>query len=521
MKNMKKIKFLICIIIAGVLTSCNDYFDINKNTNQATAASAALILPQALTTTASVLNQFNSYGMQIGGYAANAGGYGGFNETVSYAYTPNNYSNLWSITYDNLNDYQFMINSTVGNDANIYYSAVAKIMKAHDYQLLVDAYNDIPYSDALLGANNLTPSYDNAATIYASLAGLLDEAIAEINKGESATIAPDAITANDVVFAGNMTSWKKLANTLKLKLMIRAKGKATFANTSFDAAGFLTADALINPVYRRDINKQNPAWESWAFTGGGTTGAKSWIPTTYVMDFYDGYKLSDPGRGKALYYQFPGTGTNRLGVEGEGIPKSPDGSFWYPGSARTQATAGAATGALKGPDAGYPLFTAAESYFLQAEAVVVGGFGVAGTAKALFESGIKASFTYLYTLPDKTVSGNPTADAATYITNNADARVQFDLATTTPEKVEAIITQKYIALNMVHSHEGWNEYRRTGYPTQSGNTAHSTFASFASQSSRADKLPSRIQYPTSEGQYNGGNLPTGISTFTSLIFWAK
>ena len=77
MKNMKKIKFLIILIVAGVFTSCNDYLDINENTNQATNVTPDLILPQALAATAVALNQFNTYGMETGGYGANAGGYGG------------------------------------------------------------------------------------------------------------------------------------------------------------------------------------------------------------------------------------------------------------------------------------------------------------------------------------------------------------------------------------------------------------------------------------------------------------
>lgn len=97
--------------------------------------------------------------------------------------------------------------------------------------------------------------------------------------------------------------------------------------------------------------------------------------------------------------------------------------------------------------------------------------------------------------------------------------------TTTAQKVEAIITQKYIAMNYVNSEEGWNEYRRTGYPTIVwGTNAASditTFASVVSESTAPDRLPTRIVYPSAEGQYNGTNMPKGISPFTSKIFWAK
>ena len=101
--------------------------------------------------------------------------------------------------------------------------------------------------------------------------------------------------------------------------------------------------------------------------------------------------------------------------------------------------------------------------------------------------------------------------------------VNFSLAASMEQKIEAIITQKYIALNMVNSDEAWNEYRRTHYPTISnaaGATGTQTFASSVSESTRPDRLPTRILYPTSEGSYNSTNVPKGITPFTSTIFWA-
>jgi len=79
-------------------------------------------------------------------------------------------------------------------------------------------------------------------------------------------------------------------------------------------------------------------------------------------------------------------------------------------------------------------------------------------------------------------------------------------------------------LNFVNSDQSWNDYRRTGYPavvTTAGASAAQTFASKFSESTRPDRLPTRILYPPSEGSYNSANVPKGISPFTSLIFWAQ
>ncbi|HEY9046809.1 MAG TPA: SusD/RagB family nutrient-binding outer membrane lipoprotein [Ohtaekwangia sp.] len=525
---MKRISIIIFLALAVFTIACNDYLDINENPNAPTQVDAKLVLPQALAATAISLNRHNTYGAQIGGYMANAGGYGGFNELVTYSYTSANYNDpstgLWFTTYDNLQDYQYIINQTTGKSEYGYFNAVARIMKVFNFQLLVDTYNDVPYTDALLGANNLTPAYDDGKAVYADLASQLDSAINKINATaalEAAkTVTLVSIANADIVFAGDMTLWKQLANSIKLRLFVRGNGKVTFANTTFSADGFLAEDALINPGYSRDNNKQNPKWNTWGYTYTKTAATKSWIPTTFVIGFYNNTKLNDPGRGGAIFYDFPSTGSNQLGYENVDVPKCPTGSFWYPKNTERDETAGDTTGVLKGPEAGFPLFTAAESYFLQSEAAVRSI--TSGDAKALFESGITASFEYLYTAPDGTPVGDAEDDAADYLTlNNGNYLANFDLATTTERKIEAIITQKYIALNMVNSQEGWNEYRRTGYPESTGSDAYYSFASKSSQSTRTDKLPTRILYPASESAYNPANVPQGVSPFNSLIFWAK
>ena len=513
------------ILFAGIIvlgTSCKKYLSINTDPNRAISATPQLILPQALTATANNLNGFNSYGAQLVGFMANAGGYGGFGTAISYNFSASDFSGRWSTTYDNLEDYQTIINESAGVPAYSYFDAVARIMRAHGFQLLVDAYNNVPYKDALLGGSNLTPTYSDAKDIYKDLASQLDTAIAHINVGMN-TPGVTPLGNSDVMFKGNLTKWKQFANTLKLRLLIHGNGKVTFANTTFDAAGFLTTDALVNPGFTRDNGKQNPKWNSWGFGYTGSDANKAWMPSNYVLTFYNGKKLLDSGRGKATYYLYPNTPTNRLGVEGGSITPSPSGSFWYPGTNRNGTSAGNTTGPLKGPEAGMPVITAAESYFLQAEGVVRGI--ITGDAGSLFNNGITASFTYLYTLPDGTVSSSAAADAvATYLANNATSYLaKYSLASTTAQQIEAIITQKYIALNMVNSDEPWNDYRRTHYPTiisTPGADGTQTFASSVSESTRPDKLPTRILYPSSEGQFNGANAPKGISPFSSLVFWA-
>src|SRR3954447_22679968 len=114
-------------IVAGIFigtlmfgVSCKKYLDINENPNNATSATPELILPQALTYSANTVNGFNSYGAQTGLYMANAGGYGGFGESITYNYTTTG-TGTWASSYDNLEDYQAILNKTEGQDLYSYF----------------------------------------------------------------------------------------------------------------------------------------------------------------------------------------------------------------------------------------------------------------------------------------------------------------------------------------------------------------------------------------------------------------
>jgi len=528
---MKKIfRIFLFSTLALSAVSCEQFLDINDNPNQATASSPQQVLPNALTVTAANLVSYNDYGAWHVGYVVNAGGFGGWGTQWTYNYTTSTYSGLWSSTYDNLEDYDYIEEQSEDNEVLAYYNAIAKIMKAYNFQMLVDTYGDIPYSEALSGTENLTPKYDDAETIYQDLVAQIDAAISMIDNSEA-----NAIATGDVMFNGDMERWKEFANTVKLRILIRASRKPIAGNSqtpewvtagfaSFGAETvFLTDDAIVNPGYAATTGKQNPFWDYYHLTSANatTSAGRSRIPSEYVFSFYNGGKIDDPYRGDVTYRSFPSTPTNQLGISpGDGEDLAPTGTIaWYVGSG-TGASASNTVGLFKGRTAGTPIFLAAESYLLQAEANVRGF--LAGDAKTTFENGITNSFRYLYKGADNAVDSDldPEEDAAAYIADNTNNYlVSFDAATTFDQKIEAIITQKYIALNMMFGAEAWNEYRRTGYPSISGNAGNTTFASTQSTSTRADRLPTRILYPATEYSFNPNNIPADINQFTSRIFW--
>jgi hypothetical protein len=528
---MKKIfKYIMLGVVLVASSSCKKYLDINTNPNSFTSATPAIVLPQAIVGAASISNNFNISLADFSGARANAGGFGGFGSTVTYNFGTNDYAGLWTASYDNANDFEYIINSTSSDPTLAYSTGIARIMKAFAFERLVNQFNNVPYTDALKGTASLQPKYDDAVFVYKACIAELTKAVTDITTAQAAT-APAAnvlLPSTDPMFGGNMNLWKQFAQTVKLRMLIKMAGvpaHAAYATAEFAklnaSIGYLTVDALVQPGYEK-TNRPTPVYSSLGFSTTGTNVTTSRIPTKWIFSFYNGTKLSDGGRGSVIYRSFPSTPTNQMGDESTGVPAALSaGSAWNTGTNATNNL-----GVAKGPTQAQPVMLAAEVNFLLAEAYAR-NYLTGGSDEAQFNSGITNSFTYLY----KTVAGtvdaskNVAADVATYVVNNTgtpfSGLVIYPTTGTLDQKLEAIITQKYIALNMVNNDENFNEFRRTGFPKIVNGSLDPllTFASRQSISSHIDKLPTRVLYPQEEYNLNPTNAPAGINKFSSLIFW--
>lgn len=524
---MKKIFLIKSLFIVGLaLQSCNDYLDVNTNPNSATAVDAQLLLPGAIVRSASLTVAYSNYGGQLAGYQSNAGGFSGFGNLLNYNFTPGTNSNF-EASYDNLQDLKIVIDAAKANSSELgFFGAAAEIISVLEYHRIVDQHNNVPYTESLQGASNITPVYDNGATIYQDLIARLDAAIAVIKAGQF-TLGLNS--SSDPLFAGDKDKWVRFANTLKLRLLLRVSGVqalSTFAQQKFATleTNFITDDALVNPGYAQD--RPNPNWASRGYTTAGAVANASRTPAYFSYGFYDGNKLADPDRGSVIYNDFGNTTrptpVNQLGNETGNPAIRANYSPWYTGTFNSVSSITNALGVLKGSTQGQPIILLSEAKLLLAEAQLKGY--LTGNYVTSFEDGVKASYTYLY----KTVGG--TVDAGKNVTtsftnyknlNNTSYLVNIDLATSVAQRLEAIITQKYIAFNMINGDEAWNDYRRTGYPvTVPRGTRYQDMASTASNSSAADRLPTILKYPQSEYDYNASNVKD-LNVFTDKVFWAK
>lgn len=484
------------LMVFLLLASCSDsYLDVNTDPNNPVTVSPDLILPVALNF--SNIIEERSRGMNHLGnmFMANwsqSNGYSWYVEEFKYQVTSSFYARIFNYTYSSvLKQYNDLV--TLDGEQYGYYQAIGKIMQSLHYQLLVDTYGDVPYSEALLRGGNPTPVYDDAQMIYEGIMVDLTDAINLINATAANTeITPLIPGGDDAVFGGDMDMWKKFANTVKLRILVRQSdmsGRGGYIQGEFDkisaeGSGFMTTDATINIGYGKVTDQQNRKWEDFSEDVAGTQQLTSLATcaTPYVLD-----RLTFTNDGR-LDYLFEKPDTGHLGVV-QGLQDYGGTEFLTP-----ELVSNIGPGLLVSPSQDGVLYTASESYFNQAEAALKGY--ISNDPQTMYEAGIQASFDYL-----------GAGDASTYY-SQAISTVSW---ANSSNKLEAIIVQKWIGVMGINALQSWFDYSRTGYPSDVPVSLLTT---------KSDR-PVRLFYPSSEITANKDNLPAQKDAFSAKIFWAN
>ncbi|RZK32733.1 MAG: SusD/RagB family nutrient-binding outer membrane lipoprotein [Hymenobacter sp.] len=537
------LKMLAAATLTTAASSCSSFLDINTNPNAFTTATAPTpdaILAQALSITAANYTgrnpSFNTYASFAADYWGKSGVVNGFTEERTYNYTNVYYQNLWSNTYDNLNDYN-VIQTQGATLGYPNHAAIARIMKVYNFLLLVDEYGDIPYTKALQGTANLTPTYDKAQDIYKDFIVQLTGAITDIDAAAAATTTR-AVGSEDIVFAGNMTMWKRFANSLKLRILLRESQTSDATLNSYVATqmtalqasaattgGFITADVVAQPGYAQSTDQQNPFYNRYGLTiTGGAAAERSYqLPTNYALNQY--INNNDP-RVSQLYTRGSRTpaGTTTAVPQYVGTDVGEPAPVLFTGAAVGSRFLNGG-GILKGYNAPTALMLLSEHLFSKAEAETRGLFtGGDAAAKTDYFDGIKASFIYYYraaattntSINASTLTALTTAAAPgitqynTYIAANpSNPLVDYDNAASNGSlgKQNVILYQKYLAENQIASTEAWDDFRRAAQPKIQ-----------ISQEASQGKFPKRLFYPQTEINTNQGNVPAGVTQYTP-IFW--
>lgn len=473
-----------------------DFLSVNeKNPNQASAVPANFILPAALNYTSILVNTPGNYAFIYEWYGcwSISGGYSQDLNMTQYNLLNSHFQGNWSNSYTNLNNYDYIEKASTGAK-QMPYRAIAKIMKAYIYQNLVDAYGNVPYSQALKTDQGiLKPAYDDQKTIYENLVVQLDSAM---NLIATAPADAEEVGAKDIIFQGNMGKWAKFANTLKLRILMNQSdmtGRASYITSALattSTVGFMGAGegAWLNPGYLQSAGKMNPFWERF-YKQDNSQQADGLGYFVAGQDACDFVTANNDPRKLRFFQAYTGSS-----IQGN-----------YFGATLLQTvpnTSKIGPGMLKAFNQNAPILTDIESLFLQAEAAQRGF--IAGTAKTFYESAVTQSVIY------EGGTLGTAADAATYLAQAAKPLVNFDVA---PNKLQTILTQKWCALNGLSPMPIWTDYRRTGYPD---------FIHWSADPQKVNPTPPvRLLYPQTEISTNNDNvlLQGTINLYTSKIFW--
>lgn len=350
--------------------------------------------------------------------------------------------------------------------------AVKKILKVITAARVSDNHGPVVYSKYETPNANGVTDFDSQQDAYQNFINDLTVAITDLQKVQNMPATGNegdkaALKRADLVYGGNMAQWAKLANSLKLRLAMRmsyadpAKSKQYAEEALASTAGLITdnADNALISVGQSELSFIIYSW------GDCLIGAP-------LMAYMNGY--NDP---RLPAYAIP---ASDAGLQGKyiGIRQGIDllnGKSTYGGFSQPQAKS-ANGDYFSGTDGKMKLFTAAETWFLKAEAALRGYAG-AGDIQTNYTTGVQQSFgewgksaSVAAYLADTTSTEAPYIDPKNADNNVPVGNSQLSTITiawnngdTNERKLERIITQKWLSL-YPNGPEAWAEQRRTGYP---------------------------------------------------------
>lgn len=494
MKQLKKFlnTFSVVILLAGGITGCKKFLDVNQNLNDPTSVPISTLLTGAERNIGGSFALGTTIGNGLGVYTHQLMQYGAFNR---YGINGSALSGTWDGLYRALTNVDVII-AQAGTEARPSYAGIGKILKAYTFSMMVDIWGDIPYTEYNQFKDGIKqPKFDNDADIYPKLITLLNEAITDLNS-TAVHVKPGN---DDLVYKGDLAKWKKAANTLKLKLYTQMR---LVKNVSAEVTALLADPAsLINsqsesflfpfgpytstddryPGYgdyaAAQRGGQIPSHWMYEIMKGRNTNIYNNLPDTRLPYYFYKQKTAGGTPENCTDYRDGGFITLIFGSQGICVGGSNSNTYTllgiYPIGGRyddnTGAIIGASSGTLNAANAGtgaapQRALTYADRLYLEAELINAGL--APGNVRTVFSKALDESFNqvdYIITnfiKPSQSVPVLATQSGTTDYKTGVLAA--FD-AGSTEKKLEHIMTQKWLS-RIGNSVDNYTDYRRTKYP---------------------------------------------------------
>jgi hypothetical protein len=461
------------IALAVVFVSCDNELDINKDPNYPTEVPLASLLTGAEVHLAYTLGGDGtrmpaSIVQHYAGHRGQPLNYGQYNITSADT------DGLWTNTYDILIDLKAIENQAKLNGDKVYLG-ISQVLQSYTFSIATDLYGDIPYTESLKGASNITPAYDKQETIYPALIALLDEAIQNL-KSNAGAKPLDA----DLLYSGNIVKWETFANSLKLRLFNHLSKKNPTQALSFlqtNPALISTAENNAKVAFVDNPAGANPIHQFDVLSGRKDNAVcKTLVDNMKLLNDprIDKYFLPVANPDSPLFGQILGN------LPGQDLDDAGDNLFSRVGSAYASI------------DSPVIFMSAAEVEFIKAE--IYFRANDLPNSKIAYDKAISNDFTDL-----------GVANVATYIANPL---VSYN------NSLKRIMEQKWITM-FQGSYESFVDWRRTGFPVLTTPITNRTNG----------VTPRRLPYPQIEINVNraslaaGPGIPVPYVTLTTKVWW--
>lgn len=443
---------------------------------------------------------------------------GGNRNTYQDRFASDHFNVLYGTQIKNLVD-MITVLKDKPEKSNLY--NMARILKAYCFQILVDTYGDVPYTDAGLGylTNNYLPKYDRQEAIYEDIAKELTEAV------EALDATKDRVT-QEMYFGGDIAKWKKFGNSLLLRVGMRytktdlVKAQTLVQRAVDPARGGVISSNNDNVVLKCNAIQTNP---SNSFVNG--TVRHNWHLGKTFVDYLK--NNHDPRLNYiAALYPNPASATSpgtpdtnpdhQIGcpygytdvdiVNAPGYPGKVGSAFKY--SMINRSTSGRI-------DAWLFYVTYAQTQLLLAEARQR-GFITTGTVQGYYEAGVKAHMSQA-DMWGASGAASPIT-AAQQDAYLAQPGIAFDAS----QALKQINEQYWVACYMIWG-EAWANFRRTDYP-QLNPIRFSGEDPAVAISQGGDGFIHRMQYSIKEWSVNTENVQIakdrmGGDNMGVSVFW--
>ncbi|MDQ0638937.1 hypothetical protein QF042_002502 [Pedobacter sp. W3I1] len=463
---MKNNKLYILAILTLAFSSCKKELDeVNINPNATEIPQIDYLLTGTTKVTADaywgVTNNMNSSLLFTQQWAKVQ-----YTEEDRFIYSSSSFTSLWATGYaQSIAGYNKII-ELADAQGNPNYKGVALVLRSWVFLLLTDAYGDVPYTQAGQIKQFITPVYDKQKDVYYSVLNDLKTAQTFLDPASGKAVV------GDIVYGGNIASWKKFANSLRLRIALRiadkepVKAKQVIDEVQAEGGSYISSRADIAQVIYSDSPQQNPVAASFE------TREDYRISKTLIDKLFS---LNDLRLQVYASKTANPTPQNYVGI--------PNGSTNSEASKIGLANSSRPGAYFLAPKAPAVIFSYAELLFDRAEAAARGF--TAENAADLYKQAIRASFDQY------SIGGSAVED---YLNQ---ASVQYDAG----NYKKSIGEQKWIAL-FGQGLEAWAERRRLDYPqlTASVNTVLN------------GQIPVRFIYPGTEQSLNGQNYKNAVSS---------